>query len=171
MNHKCPYCHKEIEIQVFKPEEYYQPEPKSRPIIIMNHPETMVSNLGTYQESADDNGLLKLLPKENNLSDYLKNLNQSTNKIAYLVYAFKRLHDYYINDEQDESKDAFSFMGKIWKNANKDYGYLMKVIWDTSSISIAGSHLTYINKTIIERRKRENQVSITRAVSKSPEYK
>lgn len=153
MNNKCPYCHKEIEIIIYKPEEYYQPEP------------TIDNSESAYIDSN------RLINKEKNLSDYLKHLKDSPNKIAYLVYAFTRLHDYYTNDEQDESKDAYSFMGKIWKNANKDYGYLMKIIWDTSSVTIAGSHLTYINKTVIERKKRENQVSITRAVNKQPSYK
>ena len=170
MNSKCPYCHKEIEIQVFKPEEVFEPEPKGMPIRRM----PFIRGRAETTEVLNYNDLIN---KETNLNDYLQLLNKSDNKIAYLVYAFKRLHDYYVNDEQDESKDAYSFMGKIWKNANKDYGYLMKVIWDTSTASIAGSHLNYINKTVIERRKKEMQSAVAHAVqpkrdiSKAPGYK
>ena len=36
----------------------------------------------------------------------------------------------------------------ILKLCSGDYGYLLKLIWDTSSADIAGSHLNYIQGSI-----------------------
>jgi hypothetical protein len=76
--------------------------------------------------------------------DYLEAARKCSNPVAFLVYAFERLHT--ITCPAD--KESFGRMGRIWNLYGKDTGYLMKVIWTSAADNIAGSRLNYIQAKV-----------------------
>jgi hypothetical protein len=83
-------------------------------------------------------------------SDYLVLSKESSNKVGILVTIFQRLHPY------APETDFINLGGRIaqlWAKSYKDTGYLLKIIWDTSSDNIAGSHLNYIQAILQKQNK------------------
>jgi predicted phage replisome organizer len=82
-------------------------------------------------------------PAENNLSfSVLKQqLEDSPNQVGFLVSAFKILHP---DAPASDMEQAGGRLATLWSAKNRDGGYLLQVIWETSSRSINGSHLNYI---------------------------
>lgn len=75
-------------------------------------------------------------------------LNEITNKkgkIGFLGDVFKALHPH---APPEDLQSSASRIAGILKTMNNDYGYLLKLIWDSSSANIAGSHLNYIHGTL-----------------------
>jgi len=77
-------------------------------------------------------------------SDYLAYVRSSKNIIAALTNVLGRLHDL----PQEDFENTMGRMGRIYTLAHKDTGFIVKVIWDTASNGIAGSHLNYIQAVI-----------------------
>jgi hypothetical protein len=73
--------------------------------------------------------------------DYLKLSKAVSNPVGFLTLSFARLHPHAPNSDMESLGGR---MAKLWVMAHKDTGYLLKLIWDTSSANIAGSHLNYI---------------------------
>ena len=73
--------------------------------------------------------------------DYLKMSQEVSDKVGFLTCCFKRLHPH-------APKEDFVNLGgriaRLWVNFNRDTGYCLQVIWDSSSKSPAGSHLSFI---------------------------
>jgi len=80
-------------------------------------------------------------------SDYLNLSEVYNDKIAFLVTAFKKLHS--SAPDIDLEKCGGRLAGMYGKKG-KDTGYILKVIWDTASQSIAGSHLDYIDAVLFK---------------------
>ncbi|MFA5049312.1 MAG: hypothetical protein WC516_09875 [Patescibacteria group bacterium] len=74
--------------------------------------------------------------------DYLLLSKDVEDKVGFLVLCFKRLHP------DAPTEDNINIGGRIagiWaRTYSKDTGYVLKIIWDSSSASIAGSHLNFI---------------------------
>jgi hypothetical protein len=66
-------------------------------------------------------------------------------QIAFLITAFKKLHSN--APDIDMQKCGGRLAGMYGKKGN-DTGYILKVIWDTASVGITGSHLDYINAVL-----------------------
>jgi hypothetical protein len=62
-------------------------------------------------------------------------------KVGVLITAFKTLHPQAPAEDFDELGGRIA---AIAKGANNDWGYVLKIIWETSCVNIAGSHLNYI---------------------------
>lgn len=76
--------------------------------------------------------------------DWQQILNNTTNKVAVLVSAFKTLHpDCPIEDISD---CGGRIAGMI--KQRHDPGLILLKIWLTSPVNIAGSHLNYINAAL-----------------------
>jgi hypothetical protein len=73
--------------------------------------------------------------------EYLALSKAISNKVGFLILAFIRLHPH---APPEDLAVVGGRMAKIWVIASKDTGYLLKIIWDTSSANISGSHLNYI---------------------------
>lgn len=78
-------------------------------------------------------------------SNLHKTLKESKNKVGTLTDIFKACHE---NAPPEDFDNLGGRIAGILKQANNDYGYLAKLIWNTSSDSIAGSHLNYIQGKI-----------------------
>lgn len=76
--------------------------------------------------------------------DYVLFVRSSKNVIAALTNILGRLHDL----PQEDYENTMGRMGRIYTLAHKDTGFIVKVIWDTASNGIAGSHLNYIQAVI-----------------------
>lgn len=76
--------------------------------------------------------------------DYTLYVRSSKNVIAALTNVLGRLHDL----PPEDFENTMGRMGRIYTISNKDTGYLVKVIWDTAAVGIAGSHLNYIQAVI-----------------------
>lgn len=72
-------------------------------------------------------------------------LNKSKNKVGFLVEVFKGLHS---RAPPGDFENLGGRLAGILKTVSNDYPYLLKLIWDTRSIKIAGSHLNYIQGKI-----------------------
>ena len=73
-------------------------------------------------------------------------LDNSNDKIAYLVKVFKRLHSH--APENDLNGTLGGRLSKIADRISNDYRYLLQLIWQSASVDIAGSHLNYIDGMI-----------------------
>ena len=76
--------------------------------------------------------------------DYTLYVRSSKNVIAALTNVLGRLHDL----PPEDYENIMGRMGRIYTAANRDTGFVVKVIWDTASNGIAGSHLNYIQAII-----------------------
>jgi len=72
-------------------------------------------------------------------------LNQVKNKVGFLVDAFKTYHTH---APPGDFEDLGGRIAGILKSISYDYGYLLKLIWDSRSRDISGSHLNYIQGMI-----------------------
>lgn len=81
-------------------------------------------------------------------NDYLVYIRQGKNVVAELTNVLARLHDL----PPEDFVNTIGRMGNIWTLANRDTGYLMKIIWNTASDGIAGSHLSYIKAILLKRK-------------------
>jgi hypothetical protein len=87
--------------------------------------------------------------------EYLSLSKESVNKVGILVTVFQRLHPH---APKEDSENLGGRMARLWAETHKDTGYLVKIIWNTSSDNIAGSHLNYIQAII----KKTNIVNVTK---------
>ena len=85
--------------------------------------------------------------------DYRNLMEAYPDKVAFLVDAFKRLHSE--ATEEDFQKCGGRIAG-MWGKKGHDTGFILKVIWDTSSVHPAGSHLDYIHKILFGNGKNSN---------------
>ena len=74
-------------------------------------------------------------------ADYRNVMDTIDNHVGFLVNAFKRIHS---SAPVSDFENAGGRLGKLWASNNRDTGYILKIMWDTASESIAGSHLSYI---------------------------
>jgi hypothetical protein len=85
---------------------------------------------------------------------YLKMSQEVSDKVGFLTCCFKRLHPH-------APKEDFVNLGgriaRLWVNLNRDTGYCLQVIWDSSSKSPNGSHLNYMQAIIQKKVKLNNQ--------------
>lgn len=72
---------------------------------------------------------------------YLSLSKEATDKVGVLVLCFRRLHPH---APIEDFKNLGGRVAGLWVKSHKDTGYLLKIIWDTSSANISGSHLNYI---------------------------
>ena len=68
-------------------------------------------------------------------------------QIAFLVTAFKKLHS---NAPDIDIEKCGGRLAGMWSKKGKDTGYILKVIWDTASVGITGSHLDYISAVLFK---------------------
>jgi len=81
----------------------------------------------------------------------LNAVKESKNKVECLAAIFVICHQ---DTPVDDYKEILPRMGVLLKQVRGDCGYLAKVIWDTSSAGIAGSHLNYIAATLTKKNQR-----------------
>jgi len=81
------------------------------------------------------------LRRSRSFKEWLAYLNKATNKVGVLIEAFKTFHKH--APDQDW-QNLGGRMANLFKVANKDAGYLLRVLWETSAADIAGSHLNFI---------------------------
>lgn len=109
--------------------------------------EKTVENLSTIPEQRGGEGkdlLNKYKEYLFRLQDLLNEINKRENKnekIGLLVEEFEFHHH---NAPPEDFNNLGGRIAGILKQTSNDYGYLAKLIWNTSSDSIAGSHLNYI---------------------------
>ncbi len=89
-----------------------------------------------------DKSPLSYIDRCNNFDDYKNLLSVTDNQVGFLVAAFKRLHS---NAPDSDFQEAGGRLGKLWASNNRDTGYILKKMWDITSVSIAGSHLNYLD--------------------------
>jgi len=82
----------------------------------------------------------------------LTKLANKREKVAFLIDSFKFYHS---NAPPDDLENSGGRIAGILKSISYDYGYLLKLIWDSSSVDIAGSHLNYIQGMIRKGKKTE----------------
>jgi len=78
-------------------------------------------------------------------SDYQNLLEVYPDKVALLVTAFKKLHS---NAPDIDMQKCGGRIAGMYGKKGKDAGFILKVIWDTASHGIAGSHLDFINAVL-----------------------
>jgi phage replication O-like protein O len=79
--------------------------------------------------------------------DY-KNLSDAyQDKVAFLVNAFKKLHS---NAPDIDMEKCGGRIAGMYGKKGKDTGFILKIIWDTASMGIAGSHLDYIDAVLFK---------------------
>lgn len=88
-------------------------------------------------------------------------LKKSPNKVGVLVKAFRTLHS---NAPVEELEQVGGNVAGLLKWVRKDYGYALKLIWDSASLSINGRHLDYMRGMV---RGKKNEMPKQRAVSYS----
>jgi hypothetical protein len=98
---------------------------------------------------------------DGNFNIALLRLKNADNKPAFLMDVFGDWHGYIEHDT-----DNYSRLSGIIKHAHNDYAYLLKVIWDTASVGIVGSHLNYIDAIICKRNNNQSN-----KINKQPVYK
>ena len=74
-----------------------------------------------------------------------KEIIASRNKVGFLVDMFKAYH---AHAPPEDFENLGGRLAGILNGVSKDYLYLARQIWDTSSADIAGSHLNYIQGRI-----------------------
>jgi hypothetical protein len=89
-------------------------------------------------------------------------LRKSPNKVGVLIKAFRTLHS---NAPAEELEQVGGNVAGLLKWVRKDYGYALKLIWDSASIpNISGRHLDYMRGMV---RGRKNEAQKSRPVSYS----
>lgn len=81
------------------------------------------------------------LRRQGKFPDWLAYLNQSANKVGVLIEAFKAWHK---TAPDIDWENTGGRMANLFTLANKDAGYLLKILWETAAADIAGSHLSFI---------------------------
>jgi phage replication O-like protein O len=84
---------------------------------------------------------LDALRRSRTFKDWLAYLNESANKVGVLIEAFKVFH---IHAPDQDWENIGGRMGQLFTLANKDAGYLLRIMWETAAADIAGSHLNFI---------------------------
>jgi phage replication O-like protein O len=84
---------------------------------------------------------LDALRRSRPFKDWLAYLNDSNNKVGVLIEAFKVFH---IHAPDQDWENIGGRMGQLFTLANKDAGYLLRIMWETAAADIAGSHLNFI---------------------------
>jgi hypothetical protein len=82
-------------------------------------------------------------------NDYQNLLETYTDHVAFLVTAFKKLHS---NAPDIDLEKCGGRIAGMWSKKGKDTGYVLKLIWDTASTGIAGSHLDYIQAILFKEK-------------------
>jgi hypothetical protein len=80
-------------------------------------------------------------------NDYQNLLEVYPDKVAFLVNAFKKLHS---NAPDIDLEKCGGRLAGMYGKKGKDAGYILKVIWDTASIGISGSHFDYIDAVLFK---------------------
>ena len=75
------------------------------------------------------------------LKNEVSKLVNKKDKISFCIDAFRFYHS---NASPDDLENSGGRIAGILKLISNDYDYFLKLIWDTSSANIAGSHLSYI---------------------------
>lgn len=96
--------------------------------------------------------------------EYRDLINKTNNPISALVMAFKDLHD---NAPVNDFENLGGRLAGICKCGKNDFGYVMKIIWESCTAGINGSHLNYINAIISKNQvyKKINQNSPNKYIS------
>ena len=103
--------------------------------------------------------------QNNNFKKLNELIKSETNKVGVLITAFKEWH----SDAPPEDFEILGgYMGKLFKQSG-DSGYLLKIIWDTASISPAGSHLNYISGILKSKKKDNHTKSMADSMVNDPE--
>jgi hypothetical protein len=97
-------------------------------------------------------------------ADYVGYTRTMSNVVAALTNVLARIHDL----PPEDFENTIGRMARIYSLAHKDTGYLVKVIWDTGSVPIAGSHLNYI-QAIICKPKGNGRPYIQQQVTRNPD--
>ena len=87
----------------------------------------------------------------NSFADYRNLLDGYENQVGFLVGAFKRIHH---DAPARDFEDPGGRLGNLWAKNNRDTGFILKVMWDISSTSIAGSHMDFLYKALEARKSR-----------------
>jgi len=99
--------------------------------------------------------------------DWKELLEGSRNKVAVLVTAFRQLHPSAPPDDHDKAGGrAAGFVSR-----NKDPGYLLKLIWDSATCNISGSHWNYIEGMVRKHgTSKNNQRIVSTLYSEEAEF-
>ena len=74
-------------------------------------------------------------------SEWKAYLDQAGNKVGVLMEAFKTWH---LAAPATDFEQLGPRMGALYSQADKDAGYLLRILWETAAADIAGSHLNYV---------------------------
>jgi hypothetical protein len=81
--------------------------------------------------------------------EYRDLVKKTNNPVGALVMAFKELHD---DAPVQDFENLGGRMAGICKYNRNDYGLTMKIVWDSCSCGINGSHLNYIQAMITRQK-------------------
>ena len=107
---------------------------------------------------------------DSSFSSFQNALRNGGNKVSVLVMAFKNWH----KDAPQEDFDhdlLYGYIGKMAKRLNGDYGYFLKILWDTVTCSISGSHLNYINAMISSQLKKQSKDNVSKKIKEATPMK
>jgi len=108
--------------------------------------EKTVENLSTITEGKGGEDLLNKYPNVYlfRLQDLLAEINQREKKGEKLGLLVEEFSFHHQKAPPEDFENLGGRVAGLLKQVSNDYGYLAKIIWDTSSANIAGSHLNYI---------------------------
>lgn len=78
--------------------------------------------------------------------------------VGLLVRAFREWHG--DTAPKVELDDPWGRVGALVKAANNDPGYILKLLWDSCTAAISGSHLNYIQEMIDNKKRRKKQAGV-----------
>ena len=84
---------------------------------------------------------IDILRRQGKFPDWLDYLNGAANKVSILIEAFRAWHK---TAPDIDWENLGGRMAQLFTLANKDAGYLLKILWETAAADIAGSHLNFI---------------------------
>jgi phage replication O-like protein O len=108
---------------------------------------------------------IDLLRKTKTFSDWKSYLDKSANKVGILMEAFRSLHRTAPDMDWQNTGGRIAVLLTL---ANRDPGYLLRVIWETAPADIAGSHLNYIQGFL---RSRQGKTAQARTLPTGDELK
>jgi len=86
-----------------------------------------------------------------NFQEWVELLKKSPNKVGVLVKMFRVLHS---NAPAEELEQVGGNIAGLVKYVRNDYGYAVKLIWDSASISgISGRHLDFMRGMVRGKKK------------------
>ena len=91
-------------------------------------------------------------------------LKAAKNKIGFLVECFNAFH---AHAPPEDFKNLGGRIAQIAKSVSNDYGYVLKLIYDTGAASIAGSHLNYIQGRIRSEGTKRRRTSTDEEIARS----